>query len=130
MQHLQEVSNFRYKYSDHVFGFCDFEVYSTPDHDQVVIYLHELEPRALGAAHLQPHKVVNAFYREVLFRHLTPASRLSWYYVDRPEDCIPIQLEGLPGGYTDGHVNRPEQIETELPVVFQMPALAVPVLHR
>ncbi|GEM48904.1 hypothetical protein [Deinococcus cellulosilyticus] len=130
MQHLQEVSDFKYKYSDHIYGFCDFEVYSTPDRDQVVIYLHDPEPRALGAAHLQPHKVVNAFYREVLFRHLTPASRLSWYYVAQPEDCLPIHLEGLPGGYTDGHVDRMDQVESDLAVLLSIPASAIPVARR
>lgn len=90
---------------------CKMEVYADEDRHHVTVMIR------LGRQHdlLDPHQTINAFYRQVLFRHLTPASSLKFYCVTASGTYQHVQLEGLPGGYTGGQL---------------MPCLSLPAAAR
>ncbi|WP_157442881.1 hypothetical protein [Deinococcus misasensis] len=105
MQH-QHVSRFTCKNSDGSFQGCDIDFYFTPDRQEVVVYLNV--PR--HAPQPEWHRMVNQFYRQHLYRLLTPASRLTFYVVDAHQQCQFLHLGGLPGGYTSSHVDTHRQV--------------------
>ncbi|GGJ52206.1 hypothetical protein [Deinococcus roseus] len=119
MQHFR-TPKFQYRLSDGSQNHCDIDVYLSPERHDVVVYLQETR-EGLTA---EPHRVINQFYRQELFRHLTPASRLTFYYVNARQDCFPIDLGGLPGGYTEG------QVETYRQVLPELQALPVSMVLR
>ena len=92
---------------------CDIDVYLSPERHDVVVYFQE----SREALTQEPHRVINQFYRQELFRLLTPASRLTFYYVNARQDCFHIELGGLPGGYTAGQVETFHQVLPEAMIV-------------
>lgn len=80
---------------------CGVQVFSDPERLQVMVVFHARNHRTLRT---EPHRLVNAFYREVLFRLLSPASSIQWYICQDGYTHQTIQLAGLPGGYTRGQV--------------------------
>ncbi|GEM45700.1 hypothetical protein [Deinococcus cellulosilyticus] len=108
MQHLR-FPRFPFQLTRGTSHACDIDVYLSPDRHDVVVYLQESREALIE----EPHKVINRFYREELFRLLTPASRLTFYYVCPRQDCFPIALGGLPGGYTSGQVETYRQVLPE-----------------
>ncbi|GEM49344.1 hypothetical protein [Deinococcus cellulosilyticus] len=80
---------------------CGVQVFSDPQRHQVTVVFHVRNHRTLRT---EPHRLVNAFYREVLFRLLSPASVIRWYCCQDGFTHQTIHLAGLPGGYTSGQV--------------------------
>ncbi|GGJ28678.1 hypothetical protein [Deinococcus roseus] len=80
---------------------CKVQVFADPDCNQVRVVFHARNHRTLRT---EPHVLVNAFYREVLFRMLGPASVVQWFCCLDGHTQQTIQLAGLPGGYTQGQV--------------------------
>ncbi|GEM49759.1 hypothetical protein [Deinococcus cellulosilyticus] len=81
---------------------CKVDVYADDDRHQVTVMFRL--PRPSHKLDCDMYRVINAFYREALFRHLTPASSLKFYCVDSTGEHQHVQLEGLPGGYTGGQL--------------------------
>ena len=92
---------------------CRVDVYADQERHHVTVMFRL--PRPSVRLDCDMHRVINTFYREVLFRHLTPASSLKFYCVDSTGEHQHVQLEGLPGGYTAGQL---------------MPCLSLPAVAR